>query len=90
MRAPQPGAPFAYVTTAKPGGVRLRRSCYPDLGRLKAEGVLQMGQGEAELDGARAELSITTITRSRRESWTCGKGIDPGDPDICRFSIVGY
>jgi segregation and condensation protein B len=54
IRAPQPGAPFAYVTTRKFleafGFASLRD--LPDLERLKAEGVLQIGQEEAELDGA--------------------------------------
>jgi segregation and condensation protein B len=54
IRAPQPGAPFAYVTTRKFletfGFASLRD--LPDLERLEAEGFLQRGQGEAELDGA--------------------------------------
>jgi segregation and condensation protein B len=54
IRAPQPGAPFAYVTTRKFleafGFASLRD--LPDLERLKASGLRQGGQGEAELDGA--------------------------------------
>ena len=54
IRAPQPGAPFAYVTTRKFleafGFASLRD--LPDLERLKAEGLLQRGQGEADLDSA--------------------------------------
>ena len=54
IRAPQPGAPFAYVTTRKFleafGFASLRD--LPDLERLKAEGLLQGGQGEADLDSA--------------------------------------
>jgi segregation and condensation protein B len=54
IRAPQPGAPFAYVTTRKFlevfGFASLRD--LPDLERLKAEGPMQRGQGEAELDSA--------------------------------------
>jgi segregation and condensation protein B len=54
IRAPQPGAPFAYVTTRKFleafGFASLRD--LPDLERLKAEGLLQRDGGEAELDGA--------------------------------------
>jgi segregation and condensation protein B len=54
IRAPQPGAPFAYVTTRKFleafGFASLRD--LPDLERLKADGVLQTGQGETELNGA--------------------------------------
>jgi chromosome segregation and condensation protein ScpB len=54
LRAPEPGAPLAYVTTRKFleafGFATLRD--LPDLERLKAEGALQGGQGEADLDGA--------------------------------------
>src|SRR5277367_1850332 len=53
IRAPQPGAPFAYVTTRKFleafGFASLRD--LPDLERLKADGVLQTREGD-ELDGA--------------------------------------
>ena len=52
IRAPQPGAPFAYVTTRKFleafGFASLRD--LPDLERLKAEGVMQRAGGEADLD----------------------------------------
>ena len=47
IRAPQPGAPFAYVTTRKfleAFGLASVRDL-PDLERLKAEGRLQRGQG---------------------------------------------
>jgi segregation and condensation protein B len=54
IRAPQPGAPFAYVTTRKFleafGFASLRD--LPDLERLKAEGGMQRGQGEDDLDSA--------------------------------------
>ena len=54
IRAPQPGAPFAYVTTRKFleafGFASLRD--LPDLERLKAEGLMQRGQGEEDLDSA--------------------------------------
>jgi segregation and condensation protein B len=54
IRAPQPGAPFAYVTTRKFlevfGFGSLRD--LPDLERLKAEALLQRGRGDADLDGA--------------------------------------
>jgi chromosome segregation and condensation protein ScpB len=55
IRAPQPGAPFAYVTTRKFlevfGFASLRD--LPDLERLEAEGLLQRGQGEEDdLDSA--------------------------------------
>jgi segregation and condensation protein B len=54
IRAPQPGAPFAYVTTGKFleafGFASLRD--LPDLERLKAEGLMQTGQGDEDLDGA--------------------------------------
>ena len=54
IRAPQPGAPFAYVTTRKFleafGFATLRD--LPDLERLKAEGLVQGGQGDGDLDSA--------------------------------------
>jgi chromosome segregation and condensation protein ScpB len=54
IRAPEPGAPFAYVTTKRFlevfGFASLRD--LPDLERLKAERLLRRGQGEEELDGA--------------------------------------
>jgi segregation and condensation protein B len=54
IRAPQPGAPFAYVTTRTFleafGFASLRE--LPDLERLKAEGPLQRGQGENDFDSA--------------------------------------
>ena len=54
IRAPQPGAPFAYVTTRKfleAFGLGSLRDL-PDLERLKAEHLLQRGQGENDLDSA--------------------------------------
>ena len=52
IRAPQPGAPFAYVTTGKFleafGFATLRD--LPDVERLKAESLLESGQGKDELD----------------------------------------
>jgi segregation and condensation protein B len=54
IRAPQPGAPFAYVTTRKfleAFGLATLRDL-PDAQRLKAEGPFERGQGEDELDGA--------------------------------------
>jgi segregation and condensation protein B len=54
IRAPQPGAPFAYVTTRKFleafGFASLRD--LPDLERLKVEGLLHSVQGKEELDDA--------------------------------------
>jgi len=54
IRAPQPGAPFAYVTTRKFleafGFASLRD--LPDLERLEAEGLLETGHEEPELDNA--------------------------------------
>ena len=54
IRAPQPGAPFAYVTTRKFleafGFASLRD--LPELDRLKAEGSFDRRQGEGELDNA--------------------------------------
>jgi segregation and condensation protein B len=54
IRAPQPGAPFAYVTTKtflEAFGFASLRDL-PDLERLKAEGLLQSGQAEDDLDSA--------------------------------------
>jgi segregation and condensation protein B len=54
IRAPQPGAPFAYVTTRtflEAFGFASLRDL-PDLERLKAQGLLQRGQGENDLDSA--------------------------------------
>jgi segregation and condensation protein B len=52
IRAPQPGAPFAYVTTRKFleafGFASLRD--LPDLERLKAANRMQTGQGDPDLD----------------------------------------
>ena len=54
LRAPQPGAPFAYVTTRKFldafGFANLRD--LPDLERLKAAGLVKGGRGDADLDSA--------------------------------------
>jgi segregation and condensation protein B len=54
IRAPQPGAPFAYVTTRKFlevfGFASLRD--LPDLQQLKAERLLQRGQGKDDLGSA--------------------------------------
>jgi segregation and condensation protein B len=54
IRAPQPGAPFAYVTTKtflEAFGLASLRDL-PELERLKAEGLRQTGQGEDDLDSA--------------------------------------
>jgi segregation and condensation protein B len=54
IRAPQPGAPFAYVTTKtflEAFGFASVRDL-PDLERLKAEGLLQRDGGQADLDSA--------------------------------------
>jgi segregation and condensation protein B len=56
IRAPQPGAPFAYVTTRtflEAFGFASLRDL-PDLEQLKAERLLQRGQGEDDLDSALA------------------------------------
>jgi chromosome segregation and condensation protein ScpB len=54
IRAPQPGAPFAYVTTRKFleafGFASLRD--LPDLERIKAERLIQTEQGDRDLDSA--------------------------------------
>jgi segregation and condensation protein B len=54
IRAPQPGAPFAYVTTKtflEAFGLASLRDL-PDLERLKAEGLLQSGQEGKDFEGA--------------------------------------
>jgi segregation and condensation protein B len=54
IRAPQPGAPFAYVTTGKfleAFGLGTLRDL-PELERLKTDGLFERGRGEEELDGA--------------------------------------
>ncbi len=54
LRAPQAGAPFAYITTRKfleVFGLATLRDL-PDLERLEDEGLLQRRQLEADLDGA--------------------------------------
>jgi chromosome segregation and condensation protein ScpB len=54
IRAPQPGAPFAYVTTKtflEAFGLASLRDL-PDLERIKAEGLLQEGQEGKDLDSA--------------------------------------
>ena len=54
IRAPQPGAPFAYVTTRtflEAFGLATLRDL-PDLERLKAEGVLERGPEGDDLDSA--------------------------------------
>ena len=54
IRAPEPGAPFAYVTTRtflEAFGFASLRDL-PDLEQLKAERLLQRGQGENDLDSA--------------------------------------
>jgi segregation and condensation protein B len=52
IRAPQPGAPFAYVTTRtflEAFGFASLRDL-PDLEQLKADAALQSGQGQEDLD----------------------------------------
>ena len=54
IRAPQPGAPFAYVTTKmflEVFGFATLRDL-PDLEQLKADGLMQKDRGETELDSA--------------------------------------
>jgi segregation and condensation protein B len=66
IRAPQPGAPFAYVTTRKfleAFGLASLRDL-PDLERLKTEGLLKGGQGEDDLDSA---LGLTEEEQDRLE-----------------------
>jgi segregation and condensation protein B len=60
IRAPQPGAPFAYVTTRKfleAFGLASLRDL-PDLEQLKAERLLQRGQGENDLDSALRVMNV--------------------------------
>ena len=54
IRAPEPGAPFAYVTTRKFLEAFGFASLHdlPDLEQLKAERLLQRGQEEKDLDSA--------------------------------------
>jgi segregation and condensation protein B len=62
IRAPQPGAPFAYVTTRKfleAFGFGTLRDL-PDLERLEADGLLVKGQGGGELDSALGLTDPTT------------------------------
>ncbi len=54
LRAPEPGAPFAYVTTKKfleVFGLATLRDL-PDIERLEDEGLLEMPKPEADLDAA--------------------------------------
>jgi hypothetical protein len=54
IRAPQPGAPFAYVTTRKfleAFGLGTLRDL-PDIEKFKAEGLTHRGHGEDDLDSA--------------------------------------
>jgi segregation and condensation protein B len=66
IRAPQPGAPFAYVTTRKFleafGFASLRD--LPDLERLKAEGLLQR-------DGARPTSTARSALQMAEKTSTC-------------------
>ena len=65
IRAPQPGAPFAYVTTRKfleAFGFGSLRDL-PDLERLEAEGLLMKGQEEDGLDGALG------LAREEQDAW---------------------
>jgi segregation and condensation protein B len=81
IRAPQPGAPFAYVTTGKFleafGFATLRD--LPDLERLKAEGLMQTLQGEDQLDSTlglvEAEGDEGNTFESERGEWTAVDGI---------------
>ena len=70
IRAPQPGAPFAYVTTKtflEAFGFASLRDL-PDLERLKAEGLMQTGQGEDELDSALGLMDDQNQDFSQAES----------------------
>src|SRR5271163_3821528 len=69
IRAPQPGAPFAYVTTRKFleafGFASLRE--LPDLERLKADGLMQTGQGEGS--GANGRIWPAMMSAELPEGW---------------------
>ena len=54
LRAPEPGAPFAYVTTKRFLEVFELASLrhLPDIERLAEEGLLQRPQSDVDLDGA--------------------------------------
>jgi segregation and condensation protein B len=73
IRAPQPGAPFAYVTTGKFleafGFATLRD--LPDIERLRAEGLTQTGQVEDDLDSALglAEENVDAIDAGQCSQW---------------------
>ena len=71
IRAPQPGAPFAYVTTRtflEAFGFASLRDL-PDLERLKAEGLLQRGQGGRPTSTARSGWRTkATRLRARKKS----------------------
>jgi len=64
IRAPQPGAPFAYVTTKTFlevfGFASLRD--LPDLEGLKAEGLMHGGEGEVGLDSALGLVDVDDRT----------------------------
>jgi segregation and condensation protein B len=69
IRAPQPGAPFAYVTTKtflEAFGLASLRDL-PDLERLKAEGVLRRDGGEADLDSALGLIGENDDAREEAE-----------------------
>ena len=86
IRAPQPGAPFAYVTTKKFleafGFASLRD--LPDLERLKADGLLEKG-------GGRLILIAPSVWRSRATRiGTClnrGGGKTSAPARICKRGV---
>ncbi len=70
-RAPQPGAPYAYVTTRKfleVFGLATLRDL-PDIERLEDAGLLQRPAPEADLDG------VVGLVKMTRSSWTKWKKI---------------
>jgi segregation and condensation protein B len=74
MRAPEPGAPFAYVTTRKFleafGLVSLRD--LPDLDRLEGEGLLRPTMSDAALDAALGvgDDDPESLADDRDEPWS--------------------
>ncbi|MCI4679032.1 SMC-Scp complex subunit ScpB [Rhodoblastus acidophilus] len=72
LRAPAPGAPFAYVTTKKfleVFGLGTLRDL-PDIERMEAEGLLQRPQADNELDGV---LGLAD---------DAGEGLEADDPEF--------
>ena len=90
IRAPQPGAPFAYVTTRKfleAFGLATLRDL-PDLERLKTEGLMQETGGEAP-STPRSGLVMLRMTATRTEASFRGrvKSLTPARISKCLFKV---